>query len=132
VVAALIRRFHEAKLSGDAEVAVWGTGKPRREFLYVDDLADACIFALEHYSDEPHLNVGTGEDMTIGEFAQVVSDVVGYGGKIVFDPSRPDGMPRKLLDVSRMKAMGWKATTPLYHGLRQAYADFLRGGGRSR
>jgi GDP-L-fucose synthase len=131
VVAALIRRFHEAKQSGLAEVVVWGTGTPRREFLFVDDLADACVFVLENYSGEPHLNVGTGEDLTIAEFARLVSDVVGYRGKIVFDPSRPDGAPRKLLDVSKMKAMGWKAMTPMRDGLRQAYDDFLRGGGRS-
>jgi GDP-L-fucose synthase len=131
VVAALIRRFHEANLSGAPEVVVWGTGTPRREFLFVDDLADACVFVLENYSDEPHLNIGTGEDLTIAEFAGLVSDVVGYEGKIVFDASRPDGTPRKLLDVSKMKAMGWKAPTPMRDGLRQAYDDFLRGGGRS-
>jgi GDP-L-fucose synthase len=131
VVAALIRRFHEAKLSGAPEVVVWGTGTPRREFLFVDDLADACVFVLENYSDEPHLNIGTGEDLTIAQFARLVSDVVGYQGKIVFDASRPDGTPRKLLDVSKMEAMGWKALTPMPDGLSRAYDDFLRGGGRS-
>ena len=131
VVAALIRRFHEAKVSGLGEVVVWGTGTPRREFLFVDDLADACVFALENYSDEPHLNVGTGEDLTIADFARLVSDVIDYRGTIVFDPSRPDGTPRKLLDVSKMSALGWKAFTSMREGLRQAYDDFLRGGGRS-
>jgi GDP-L-fucose synthase len=129
VVAALIRRFHEAKLAGASEVVVWGTGTPRREFMYVDDLADACVFVLENYSDAPHLNVGTGEDVTIAEFANVVAEVVDYQGRIVFDTTRPDGMPRKLLDVSKLKAIGWKARTPLREGLRDAYADFVRGGG---
>jgi len=131
VVAALIRRFHEAKQSGIDSVVVWGTGTPRREFLFVDDLADACIFALENYADEPHVNVGTGQDTTIAEFAGLVADVVGYQGKIVFDASRPDGAPRKLLEVSKLRALGWNARTPLHEGLKQAYADFLCGGGRS-
>jgi GDP-L-fucose synthase len=132
VVAALIRRVHEAKRSGAPEAVVWGTGTPRREFLFVDDLADACVFALENYSAEEHLNVGTGEDVTIAEFATLVADVVGYRGNIVFDISRPDGAPRKLLDVSKLKAMGWSAGTPLRDGLARAYSDFLAGGGRSR
>ena len=132
VVAALIRRIHEAKRSGAPEAVVWGTGTPRREFLFVDDLADACVFALENYSAEAHLNVGTGEDVTIAEFARLVADVVGYRGNIVFDVSRPDGAPRKLLDVSKLKAMGWSAGTPLRDGLARAYSDFLAGGGRSR
>lgn len=127
VVAALIRRFHEAKLSGASEVIVWGTGTPRREFLFVDDLADACLFALENYSDESHLNVGTGKDLSIAEFAKLVADVVGYHGNIVFDSSRPDGTPRKLLDVSKMSAMGWTAKTSIHDGLRVSYADYLCG-----
>ena len=132
VVAALIRRFHEAKLAAAEEVVVWGTGTPRREFLHVDDLADACVFALMHYSAEQHLNVGTGEDVAIADFARIVAEVVGYGGHIAFDTSRPDGTPRKLLDVSRLAVMGWKARTPLRDGLAGAYADFLVSGGRSR
>jgi GDP-L-fucose synthase len=131
VVAALIRRFHEAKVSGAPEVVVWGTGTPRREFLFVDDLADACVFVLENYSDEPALNVGIGEDVTIAEFARLVADVVGYRGSIVFDTSRPDGTPRKVLNVSKLSQLGWVAHTSLRDGLAQAYADFIQGGGRS-
>jgi len=125
VVAALIRRFHEAKIAGAPSVTVWGTGTPRREFLYVDDLADACLFVLEHYADEPQLNVGTGVDITIADFARFVGEVVGYRGEIAFDLSRPDGTPRKLLDVSKLTALGWTATTPLRTGLSAAYADFM-------
>jgi GDP-L-fucose synthase len=132
VVAALIRRFHEAKQARAPSVTIWGTGAPRREFLFVDDLADACIFVLEHYSGETHLNVGTGEDTTIAEFARTVSDIVGYEGQLTFDTTRPDGSPQKLLDVSKLDAMGWRATTPLRTGLAAAYADFLAGGGRGR
>ncbi len=132
VPAALIRRFHEAKLSGRPEVEVWGTGTPRREFLAVDDLADACVFVMKHYSDEGFLNVGTGEDIAIGEFAKVVADTVGYPGAIRFDTSRPDGAPRKLLDVSKLSALGWRAKIPLRDGLKAAYADFLAGHGRER
>jgi GDP-L-fucose synthase len=128
VVAALIRRFHEAKQSRASSVTVWGTGTPRREFLFVDDLADACIFVLQYYSEESHLNLGTGEDTTIAEFARTVAKAVGYEGKFVFDVSRPDGTPRKLLDISKLKAMGWRAKTSLSDGLALAYADFLRSG----
>jgi GDP-L-fucose synthase len=124
VVAALIRRFHEAKLSGAPSVTVWGTGTPRREFLFVEDLADACIFVLETYSEKEHLNIGTGEDLTIAEFAELVAGVTGYRGGITFDPSRPDGAPRKLLDVSRLAALGWRARTPLRDGLARTYVDF--------
>src|SRR5205807_10397185 len=102
VPAALTRRFHEAKMSGAASVAVWGTGKPRREFLAVDDLADACVFVMKHYSGDEFLNVGTGKNITIADFAQLVAEVVGYEGKLSFDPSRPDGTPQKLLDVSKL------------------------------
>ncbi|MGC1280913.1 MAG: GDP-L-fucose synthase, partial [Xanthobacteraceae bacterium] len=104
VPAALLRRFHEAKVKGEASASVWGTGSPRREFLAADDLADACAFVMKCYSGLPFLNIGTGEDLTIAEFAHVVADVVDYRGKITFDPSRPDGAPRKLLDVSRINA----------------------------
>ena len=107
------------------ELTVWGTGAPRREFLAVDDLADACMFVMKHYSGVEFLNVGTGQDITIAEFAQLVADVVGYGGQLVFDTSRPDGAPQKLLDVSRINALGWRAHTPLRQGLQQMYADFV-------
>jgi GDP-L-fucose synthase len=126
VPAALLRRFHEAKIKGDPSAAVWGTGSPRREFLAADDLADACVFVMKHYSDLPFLNIGTREDLTIAEFARIVAEVVGYRGKITFDPSRPDGAPRKLLDVSRINAFGWRATTALRDGLQRMYADFLQ------
>lgn len=126
VPAALVRRFHEAKIADVPNVVVWGTGTPRREFLAVDDLADACIFVMKCYSDLPFLNVGTGEDLTIGEFAHLVAEVVGYRGNIAFDPSRPDGAPRKLLDVSPINALGWRAKIPLRDGLQRMYSDFLQ------
>jgi GDP-L-fucose synthase len=126
VVAALIRRFHEAKVSGASEVVVWGTGTPRREFLFVDDLADACVFLMKSYSDAGIVNIGTGADVSIAEFARIVADVVGFDGRITFDTSRPDGTPRKLADVSRLAALGWKARTNLRTGLKAAYDDFLR------
>jgi GDP-L-fucose synthase len=133
VPAALIRRFHEAKVSGAPSVAVWGTGTPRREFLAADDLADACVFVMKHYSGDGFLNVGMGEDLTIAEFARLVAEVVGYRGQIVFDTTRPDGMPRKLLDVTKLTALGWRAKTPLRDGLKAAYADFCsHANGRER
>ena len=125
VPAALLRRFHEAKVAGSPDVTVWGTGKPRREFLAVDDLADACIFIMKCYSDLQFLNVGTGEDTTIAEFARLVAEVVGFSGKIDYDASRPDGAPQKLLDVSAINALGWRAQTPLREGLQRMYADFV-------
>jgi GDP-L-fucose synthase len=131
VPAALIRRFHEAKPAKSPAVTVWGTGKPRREFMAVDDLADACVFALKHYSGDRFLNVGTGRDVTIAEFARLVADVVGYGGEIVFDPSRPDGTPQKLLDVSLLTKLGWTARTSLREGIAAAYQDFQIGAGRA-
>jgi GDP-L-fucose synthase len=130
VPAALIRRFHEAKLAKAPAVTVWGSGAPRREFLFADDAADACVFVMKHYSGAGILNIGTGEDISIGEFAALIGDVVGYGGKIEFDTSRPDGMPRKLLDVSKIRKLGWAPKTALRDGLAQAYADFLATGGR--
>jgi len=130
VPAALIRRMHEAKLAGTPSVTIWGSGKPRREFLYVDDLADACVFALEHYSDTGFLNVGTGTDLSIAEFARLVADVVGYRGELRYDLTRPDGTPQKLLDVSKLSALGWRAKTDLRTGLAAAYADFCATGGR--
>lgn len=125
VVAALIRRFHEAKVSGARDVAVWGTGTPRREFLYVDDLADACVHLMKTYSDHELVNIGTGEDITIAEFARVVAATVGYGGAISFDTSRPDGTPRKLLDVSRLAKLGWRASTAIEDGIKLAYQAYL-------
>jgi len=130
VPAALIRRFHEAKLANAPTVTVWGSGTPRREFIYADDAADACVFVMKHYSELGFLNVGTGEDVTIGEFARLVADVVGYKGKIVYDTSRPDGTPRKLLDVSKIKNLGWTSKTQLRDGLARTYADFCATGGR--
>ncbi len=122
VLPALIRKAHEAKLRGDRELVVWGSGTPRREFLYVDDLADACVFLMQRGDDGALLNVGCGEDITIAQLAQTVMDVVGFAGRIVFDASKPDGTPRKLLDVGRMAALGWKASTPLREGIVRAYA----------
>ena len=125
VPAALIRRMDEAKREGAPSVTVWGTGRPRREFLHVDDLADACVHVLKRYSEEGPINVGVGEDVSIAEFAQLVAKVTGFEGELRFDPSRPDGTPRKLLDVSRLKALGWSAGIPLGEGLSNAYADYL-------
>jgi GDP-L-fucose synthase len=125
VVAALIRRFHEAKIAGIGNVVVWGTGTPRREFLYVDDLADACLHLMKNYSSDELVNIGTGEDITIAEFARVVAAVVGYTGDISFDTSRPDGTPRKWLDVSRLAKLGWRARTSLEDGMKLAYQAYL-------
>jgi GDP-L-fucose synthase len=125
VVAALIRRFHAAKVSGAAEVVVWGTGTPRREFLYVDDLADAAVYLMKTYSAPELINIGTGEDISIADFAKTVAQIVGFDGRIIFDPNRPDGTPRKLVDISRMTTMGWTAPTNLDDALRATYADFL-------
>ena len=130
VPAALIRRMHEAKLASMRSVTIWGTGKPYREFLFVDDLADACVFVLKSYSDMDFLNIGTGQDITVAEFARLVGEVVGYTGELAFDTTRPDGAPRKLLDVSKLSALGWRARTDLRTGLAAAYRDFLAGGGR--
>jgi GDP-L-fucose synthase len=132
VPAALIRRFHEAKLQGAPQVLVWGSGAPKREFLSADDLGDACVFVIKHYSGEGFLNVGTGIEVSIGDFARLVSEVVGYRGTLQFDTSRPDGMPRKLLDVAKLTALGWRAKTPLREGLQTAYADFLARGSQLR
>jgi GDP-L-fucose synthase len=125
VLPALIRKAHEAKLRGDASYVVWGSGKPMREFLYVDDMADACAFLMENDIGEGIYNVGTGQDVTIRELAEAVMSVVGFQGEIVFDASKPDGTPRKLLNVDRMRALGWAAQTGLRDGIAKAYADFL-------
>jgi GDP-L-fucose synthase len=126
VLPALIRKVHEAKIRGDSELVVWGSGKPYREFLYVDDMADACIFLMENRIGEGMYNVGVGEDVTIRELAETVMGVIGFQGQIVFDASKPDGTPRKLMDVSQMTNLGWKATTTLRDGIDLAYKDFLR------
>jgi GDP-L-fucose synthase len=130
VPAALIRRFHEAKMANAPAVTVWGTGTPRREFMAVDDAADACVFVMKYYSDVGFLNIGTGYDVKIGEFAHLVAEVVGYRGNIAYDTSRPDGPPQKLLNVTRLKKLGWSSKITLSEGLAIAYADFLTTGGR--
>ena len=124
VVPALIRKMHDAHAAGAAEVEIWGTGSPRREFLHVDDLADACVFLLRHYSGEEHLNVGCGQDVTITELAHLVRDTVGFKGVLRFDASKPDGTPRKLLDTRRLTALGWRPRLDLRTGLADAYAWF--------
>jgi GDP-L-fucose synthase len=125
VVAALIRRFHEAKVAGAPDVVVWGTGTPRREFLHVDDMADACVHLMKTYSALEMVNIGTGVDVTIGEFARLVAGAVGYTGTISFDSSRPDGTPQKLLDVSRLTKLGWRARITLEEGIKLAYRTYL-------
>lgn len=132
VMPAMIRRFHEAKLRGDASVTIWGTGTPRREFLHVDDMADAAVFLMRNYSGEGIINVGTGIDVSILELAQLVAEVVGYPGEIRTDPSKPDGTPRKLLDVGRLDALGWKARTGLSEGVESAYGWFVEHAGALR
>lgn len=125
VLPALIRKAHEAKQRGDSEFVVWGSGTPRREFLYVDDLADACVFLMDRGVVEGMYNVGTGEDVTIRELAETVMAVTGFAGRIIFDDGKPDGTPRKLLDVSRLRDIGWQSSTPLYNGIQLAYLDFM-------
>ncbi|HTZ72724.1 MAG TPA: GDP-L-fucose synthase, partial [Candidatus Aquilonibacter sp.] len=125
VVPALIRRFHEAAQSGASEVVIWGTGTVRRELMHVDDLADACVFLMQRYDAPEIVNVGTGEDVTIRELAEMVAEIAGYRGRIVQDTSKPDGTPRKLLDVSRLNALGWRARISLRDGLKQTYQWFL-------
>ncbi len=125
VLPALIRKFHEAKVNGQPTVEVWGSGSPMREFLHADDLADACFFLMEHYNDDLFVNVGTGEDVTIRQLAEMVKETVGFDGEIRWNTDKPDGTPRKLMDVSRLHAMGWKHTTELKQGLERTYQDFL-------
>ena len=128
VMPAMMRKFHEAKMSGAQEVVVWGTGTPRREFLHVDDLADAAVHLMQHYSDEDIINVGVGEDISIAELATLVAEVVGFSGEIVYDTSKPDGTPRKLLDVSRLHAQNWRASIDLRDGVADTYRWFLNHG----
>ena len=120
----MIRRFHEAKVRGDESVTIWGTGTPRREFLHVDDLADAVLYLLQSYDDEPIVNIGWGEDVTIRELAELVMSVIGYRGRLIFDPTKPDGTPRKLLDVTRLTGLGWRPKIPLKLGIEITYTWF--------
>jgi GDP-L-fucose synthase len=125
VLGALMRKIHEAKVNGDASVTVWGTGKPRREFLHVDDLADATVFALQHFDGEGHLNVGTGTDVSINELAEIIARIAGYDGEFVHDTTMPDGTARKLLDVSKLSDLGWTASIELEDGIRSTYDWYL-------
>ncbi len=126
VVPALIAKMHRAKVEGAASVEIWGTGKPRREFLYVDDLADALVYLMKVYSDEPHVNVGTGADVAISELAELLAEIIGFSGDIRYDTGKPDGTPKKLLDVQRLNALGWQAGVPLDVGLRKTYQWYLK------
>ncbi|HEY0608132.1 MAG TPA: GDP-L-fucose synthase [Chitinophaga sp.] len=126
VLPALIRKFHEAKEGGKPAVTVWGTGTPKREFLYADDLADACVYLMLHYDGKELVNIGTGEDLTIRELAETIKEVVCYEGGLEFDSSKPDGTPRKLMDVAKLHSLGWKHSTTLKEGIVMAYADFLK------
>jgi len=125
VIPGLIRRFHEAKISGTKEVIVWGTGKALREFLYVDDLADACVYLMNTYSDNETVNIGTGKEISIAQLAEVIKNVIGYEGTITFDTTKPDGTPRKLLDLSKLNKLGWNYKTEIEEGLKKSYDDFL-------
>src|SRR6185436_10008175 len=126
VLPALIRKIHEAKIAGDPTVTCWGTGAPLREFLYADDLAKACLFLMQHYSEEQFINVGYGSDVSIRKLAEMVRSIVGFKGEIVWDTSKPDGTPRKLMDSSRLFGLGWKPEINLETGIRLSYEDFLR------
>lgn len=125
VLPALIRRFHEAKVNNEREVVIWGTGAPLREFLYADDLADACLFLMNNYSESQFINIGVGEDLSIKELALIIKEVTGFSGTMQFDTSKPDGTPRKLMDVTRLQKLGWKHKTDLKKGIHLAYQDFL-------
>ena len=134
VLPALIRKMHEAKAKNAKEVGVWGTGSPRREFLYSDDLADACVFLMERYNAADvgeFINIGVGKEISIREAAELIAEVVGFRGQLVFDTSKPDGTPRKLLDVSRLHALGWQARTGFREGLAKAYTDYLQNVARA-
>jgi GDP-L-fucose synthase len=126
VLPALMRKMHDAKAAGSAHVTLWGTGTPRREFLHVDDLASACLHLMQRYDDESIVNVGVGEDLSIRELGELVREIVGYSGELRFDPSKPDGTPRKLLDVTRLNALGWRPRIPLRRGLEETYAWYRR------
>ena len=128
VLPALLRKCHEAAQAGAAEVEVWGTGEPRREFLHVDDLADAAVFLMHHYESDEIVNVGTGQDVSIHELARMITEITGFRGRMRFDSSKPDGTPRKLLDVTRLTNLGWKAGIPLRRGIEETYRWFLTNG----
>lgn len=124
VMPALIRKFHEAKVNNSSFVEVWGTGKPLREFLYVDDMADGCVYLMENYDGEEHVNIGTGKEVTIGELASMIKEVVGFEGELRFNSSKPDGTPRKLLDISKLEGLGWKYSVELRNGIEESYKWF--------
>jgi GDP-L-fucose synthase len=124
VLPTFIRKFHEAKVNGDSQVTIWGTGTPRREFLHADDLADACVYLMEHYDQEGLVNIGTGTDLTITELAMMVKDIVGFDGELIYDASKPDGTPRKLMDVSKLSNLGWRHKIGLREGLERVYAEY--------
>jgi GDP-L-fucose synthase len=132
VLPALIRKFHEAKLAAAPQVVVWGTGKPKREFLHVDDLADACVFLMRTYDGEGIVNIGVGEDVSIGDLAKLIAGIVGYAGEVVFDTTKPDGTPRKLVDVSRLHGLGWRARISLEQGIASTYRSYLAGAVHAR
>jgi len=123
VLPALIRKFHEAKVQDQPEVIVWGSGNPRREFLHADDMADACVFLMKNYNEEGLINIGVGEDLSIKELAEMIKEITGYKGKVVFDASKPDGTPRKLMDISKLSSLGWKATIQLKSGIEKTYTE---------
>jgi len=127
VLPALIRRFHEAKREGASKVTIWGTGTPKREFMFSEELADACVFLMKNYSSSEIINIGSGSEVSIRELAEIIKEVVGFTGKLEFDPSKPDGTPRKLLDTSRLRSLGWQPSVSLKEGITEAYKDFLRG-----
>jgi GDP-L-fucose synthase len=126
VLPALVRKFHTAKINGDKSVSIWGTGTPRREFLHADDLADACYFLMQKYDEAGFVNIGTGEDIPIGELAMLIKDIVGYNGSLEYDTSKPDGTPRKLMDVSKLHALGWRASIGLREGIEKVYHEFIQ------
>jgi GDP-L-fucose synthase len=126
VMPALLRKFHEAKRSGASEVTVWGTGTPLREFLHADDMADACFYLMQNYNEEGLVNIGIGEDISIGDLARLIKDIVGFEGNLVFDTSKPDGTPRKLMDVTKLTNLGWKASITLENGIRSVYEDLIK------
>ena len=132
VLPALIRRFHEAKENMQPSVTIWGSGKQYREFLYVDDLADACLYLMNHYSDNQFVNIGMGEDQTIAELAETIKEIVGYEGEIIYDTTKPDGMHRKVVDTTKLNATNWHYKTPLKEGIRLTYQDFLKGNYREQ
>jgi GDP-L-fucose synthase len=127
VLPALIRKIHEAKMKNEKSYVVWGTGQVKREFLYVDDLAEACVFLMDNYNENSIINIGSGQEVSIAELAETTAEVVGFKGEIVYDSTKPDGTPRKLLDVSKLSALGWKSKTPLKEGIKVTYEDFLKG-----